>query len=58
MALYDKHNITISHELEQLKRENALLHGGTLPPSDQDREFKVANHHLCEAEHGWNYTCQ
>jgi hypothetical protein len=58
MALYDEHNITISHELEQLKRENALLHGGTLPHSDQDREFKVANRHLCEAVDGWNYTYQ
>jgi hypothetical protein len=34
LTTYDEHNITISHELEQLKHENALLRGGTLPPSD------------------------
>jgi hypothetical protein len=57
MAAYDEHNITISCELEHMKRENALLCGGTLPPSDQDHELKIACRCLSKAEHGWNYTC-
>jgi hypothetical protein len=55
---YNEHNTTISHELEQLKQENALLHSGTLPPSDQDQELKVAYRCLSEAKHGWNCTRQ
>jgi hypothetical protein len=58
MATYDEHHITTSCELEQLKRENALLRDGTLPPSGQDCELKVTYHRLSEAEHGWNYTQQ
>jgi hypothetical protein len=58
LAAYNEHNTTISNELEQLKHKNALLHSGTLPPSDQDCELKVAYHHLREAEHGWNYARQ
>jgi hypothetical protein len=41
MAAYDDRHITISCELAQLKCENDLLRGGTVPPLDQDREMKV-----------------
>jgi hypothetical protein len=58
MAAYDEHHIAISHEIEQLKHENDLLRGGTLHPSDQDRELKVAYRRLSEAKHRWNYTRQ
>jgi hypothetical protein len=58
LTTYDEHNTSISHELEQLKQENALFHSGTLPPSDQDHELKVAYRCLSEAKHVWNYTCQ
>jgi hypothetical protein len=58
MAAYDEHIITISHELVQLKRENDLLCGGTLPPLDQDRELKVTYHRLSEAERRWHFTQQ
>jgi hypothetical protein len=51
LAAYKEHNTTISRELGQLKRENDLLCGGALPPSDQDRELKVMYHRLSEAEH-------
>jgi hypothetical protein len=51
-------NNDISHELAQLKNENDLLCGGTVPPSDQDLELAVAYHRLSEAKHGWNYTRQ
>jgi hypothetical protein len=58
LTAYNEHNTIISHELEQLKQENVLLHSGTLPPLNQDCELKVVYHHLKEAEHGWNYTRQ
>jgi hypothetical protein len=51
MATYDERHITIS-------RENDLLCGGTVPPSDQDRELKAAYHRLSEAEHAWHYIRQ
>jgi hypothetical protein len=50
MAAYEEYHIAISRELTQLKCLNDLLHGGTVPPSDQDRELKVTYHHLSEAE--------
>jgi hypothetical protein len=52
MAAFDEHHIAIPHELEQLKHENALLHGGTLPPLDQERELNVTYRRLSEDEHG------
>jgi hypothetical protein len=58
LTAYDERNTAISHELEQLKHENALPHSCTLPPSDQDHLSKVAYHRLNDAEHGWNYTRQ
>jgi hypothetical protein len=58
LTAYDEHNTAISHELEQMKQENALFYSGTLPPSNQDRELKVAYHCLSEVEHAWNYTHQ
>jgi hypothetical protein len=58
MAAYDECHIATSRELAQLKCENDLLHGGTVPPSDQDLELKVVYHHLSEAEHQWHYIRQ
>jgi hypothetical protein len=58
LTTYDEHNTAFSREHEQLKHENAFLYNGTLPPSDQDREFKVTYHRLSKAEHGSNYACQ
>jgi hypothetical protein len=55
MAAYEEHHITISRELTQLKYENDLLRGSTIPPSDLDRELKVAYHRLSESEHVWHY---
>jgi hypothetical protein len=34
LTTYDEHNTAISHELDQLKQENALLRSGTLALSD------------------------
>jgi hypothetical protein len=58
MAAYDECHIAFSCELAQLKCENDLLHGGTVPPSHQDRELKEAYHRLSEAEHVWHYIHQ
>jgi hypothetical protein len=58
LTTYDEHNTAISHELEQLKHENALLCSSTLPSSDPNRELKVAYRLLCEVKHKWNYTRQ
>jgi hypothetical protein len=58
MAAYEECHTAISHELAQLKCENDFLCGGTVPPSDQDRELKVTYHCLSEAEHAWHYIRQ
>jgi hypothetical protein len=49
---------TTSRELDRLRHENAILHRGTLPPLDQDRELQVAYRRVSEVKHGWNYTRQ
>jgi hypothetical protein len=56
LIAYEEQVTAMSHELERVRHENAILHSGTLPPSDQDRELQVAYCRLSEAEHGWNYT--
>jgi hypothetical protein len=58
MASYEELHIAISRELTQLKCENDLLYGGTVPPSDQDQELKVMYRRLSEAEHAWHYIRQ
>jgi hypothetical protein len=58
MAAYEERHILTSCELAYQKSENDLLCGGTVPPSEQDWEFKVAYHRLSEAEHAWHYICQ
>jgi hypothetical protein len=51
MVAYDERYTATSRELAQLKCEKDLLRGGTVPPSEQDRELKVVYHHPSEAEH-------
>jgi hypothetical protein len=58
MDAYEERHIAISRELTQLKCENDLLRGGAVPPSDRDRELKVAYRRLSEAEHTWHYIHQ
>jgi hypothetical protein len=57
MATYEEHHISTSCELAQLKCENDLVYGGTVPPSEQDRVLKVTYRRLSEAEHAWHYIC-
>jgi hypothetical protein len=57
MADCEEHYTATSRELGQLKCENVLLCGGTVPP-EQDRESKVAYRRLSDAEHTWHYIRQ
>jgi hypothetical protein len=45
----------MSWELTQVKCENDLLRGGTIPSSEQDQKLKVTYHHLNDAKHAWHY---
>jgi hypothetical protein len=56
MMTYEEHTAATSHKLKKLRHENAVLHSGVCPPSEQDRELQVTYHQLSEAEHGWNHT--
>jgi hypothetical protein len=58
LTAYEEQTTATSRELERLRNENAIVHSGTLLPLEQDREVKVACHHISEAEHGLNYTRQ
>jgi hypothetical protein len=49
---------SLEQHIEELRRANAILHSGTSPPSDQDRELQVMYRRLSEAEHGWHYFRQ
>jgi hypothetical protein len=55
MAACEERYTTMSRELTQLKCENDLLRGGTVPSSEQDPKLKVTYHHLSDAEHAWHY---
>jgi hypothetical protein len=46
----------LEQHAEGPRHENAILHSGTLPPSDQDRVLQVMYHRLSEVEHGWHYA--
>jgi hypothetical protein len=56
LMAYEESATTTVRELETLRHENSILHSGTRPPSEQDRELQDVYHHLSDAKHGWNYT--
>jgi hypothetical protein len=58
MAACEERYTATSWELAQFKCKNDLFRGGTVPPSDQDQELKVAYHRLSDTEHTWHYICQ
>jgi hypothetical protein len=58
MAAYEECYTATSWELAELKCENDLLRGFTVPPSEQNRALKVAYCHLSDAEHVWHYIRQ
>jgi hypothetical protein len=52
------HSGSLGQHVEELRRANAILHSGTPPPSDQDRELQVTYRRLSDAEHRWHYFRQ
>jgi hypothetical protein len=52
------HSSSLEQHVEELRHANAILHSGTPPPSDQDRELHIAYRRLSKAEHGWHYIRQ
>jgi uncharacterized protein YktB (UPF0637 family) len=58
MAACEEHYTATSRELTQLKCKNDHLRGGTVPPSQQDRELKVAYRRLSDAKHACHYIRQ
>jgi hypothetical protein len=44
LMAYEENTTATSCELERLRHENAILHSGACPPSEQDRELQVAYH--------------
>jgi hypothetical protein len=53
---YEGSATTTAREIERLRHENAILHRGACPPSEQNHELQEVYHRLSHAEHGWNYT--
>jgi hypothetical protein len=39
LTAYEEHATTTTRELERLRRENAVIRSGALPPSEQDHEL-------------------
>ena len=58
MNAYEEQATFLSHELERLRHENAILRRGALQSSDKDLELQVAYRRLSEAEHGLNFARQ
>jgi hypothetical protein len=58
LAACEEQYTTTSQELAQLKCQNDLQCGGTVPPSELDWELKVTYHCLSDAEHAWHDICQ
>jgi hypothetical protein len=56
LTVYKESATAATREIERLRHENAILHNGTRPPSEQDRELQEVYHCLSNAEHGWNHT--
>jgi hypothetical protein len=54
--VYKESATTAIGEIERLRHENAILHSGVRPPSEQDRELKEVYRRLGNAGHGWNHT--
>jgi hypothetical protein len=56
LTVYKESATAATHEIERLRHENAILHSGARPLSEQDRELHVVYRRLSNAEHGWNHT--
>jgi hypothetical protein len=56
LTTYKESATAATREIERLRYENAILHSGACPLSEQDHELQEVYRHLCNAEHGWNHT--
>jgi hypothetical protein len=56
LTAYKESSTATTHEIDRLRHENAILHSGACPPSEQDHELQEVYHHLSNVEHGWNHT--
>jgi hypothetical protein len=56
LTTYKESATAATHKIERLRHENAILHSGTRPPSEQDRELKEVYHRIGNTGHGWNHT--
>jgi hypothetical protein len=56
LTAYKESATAATRKIERLRHENAILHSGARPPSDQDRELQEVYPHLSNARHGWNHT--
>jgi hypothetical protein len=55
LTVYKESATTATREIERLWHENAILHSGEHPLSEQDHELQEVYHRLSNAEHGWNH---
>jgi hypothetical protein len=56
LMVYMESATATTREVERLRHENAILHSGACPLSEQDRELQGVYHCLSNVEHGWNHT--
>jgi hypothetical protein len=56
LTAYKESATTSTREIERLRHENAILHSGARPPSEQDHNLQVVYCRLSNVEHGWNHT--
>jgi hypothetical protein len=56
LMAYKESATAATREIERLRHENAILHSGARPLSEQDHELQEVYCRLSNAEHDWNYT--
>jgi hypothetical protein len=56
LMAYEESATVATREIERLSHENAILHSGAHPPSEQDCELQEVYRRLSNVEHGWNHT--
>jgi predicted RNase H-like nuclease (RuvC/YqgF family) len=56
LTAYKESATAATSEIERLRHENAILHSGARPLSEQDHELQEVYRRLSNTEHGWNHT--
>jgi hypothetical protein len=56
LTAYKESAAATTCEIEGMRHENAILHSGACPPSEQECELQEVYRCLSNAEHGWNHT--